>query len=102
MNKIGIILLFFIVGCSSTGSSGYASSEAIQVFKLSTRMGCAQKNPESPKYCDCFVNTMNAVTPPRVKQLVISDINNYQKELLTVMFDNRDSLRFCDQYKNEE
>jgi hypothetical protein len=101
--KIGsiIILAFVIVGCKSTTNEPTASREAKQIFKLTYDMYCAYRNPGQNEYCNCFVEKLDEVTPPEVKQKIVSDRKAYQSEIQTVMLDNREQLEMCYQYKSQ-
>ncbi|MEM5496494.1 hypothetical protein WNY77_03690 [Paraglaciecola mesophila] len=101
MKKIGfiIVLAFAIVGCKSTTNEPTASREAKQIFRLTNNMTCASRNAGQKEYCNCFVDKLDEVTPPEVKQKIVSDRKAFQSEILAVMLDNREQLEVCDQYK---
>jgi hypothetical protein len=99
MNKLVFPLLLVLVGCASTSNEKSASREAYQVFGLSNTMMCAKKNPNQIEYCDCFVQTIKEVTPAEVVQKSVSNLREYQSDMVTVMVDNKEKLKQCDKYK---
>jgi hypothetical protein len=45
------------------------------------------------------VQTIKEVTPAEVVQKSVSNLREYQSDMVTVMVDNKEKLKQCDQYK---
>ena len=86
-------LCLVITACANQSSKNMNPVES--AFDTASKMACNIRFKNDQKYCDCFVNTLNSITPYDKKKVIAKGGNIATQEMASIMLSNRDNLDKC-------
>ncbi|MEQ3515296.1 hypothetical protein ABMY35_18420 [Pseudoalteromonas sp. BZB3] len=94
-----VSMLAFLASCSSIESN--KSHFVDGSYKYATELSCKSRNPNNIKYCSCFSEVMNKISPHKIKSMANdpSKTSEVTKEIIQIMISNSRQLNECDKYK---
>tara|TARA_R110001592_G_scaffold65156_2_gene200063 strand:- start:3574 stop:4425 length:852 start_codon:yes stop_codon:yes gene_type:complete len=95
MTRLSLILLIiFITGCAHRTASSESPTELDKIYIEVSRLSCELKYPNNKKYCECYANVINKITPDDLKNGT-HETHLYKSRMEKVIKDSYRSLKRC-------